>query len=257
MRKNFILRFFIFVLSLICFPGDYVAISAGNSVPFGYRMNSCKVKSVSEPVKIDADWNKKPWNETKAERITNYMGGKPSYFPDVQFKVRYDSKNIYVIFRVEDQYVKAEAKQIHGRVWEDSCVEFFFTPGTDPNRGYFNLETNCKGIFLLQYGKKVGKERTYVDLSDCQKITVAHSLAKDVEKEITEPTTWYIEYAIPLEMLNKYIKVDPPSKDVIWRANFYKCGDNTSHPHWLTWNKVINPEPKFHLPKYFGMMIFQ
>ena len=29
-----------------------------------------------------------------------------------------------------------------------------------------------------------------------------------------------------------------------WRANFYKCGDDTSHPHWAAWSplkKVNNP----------------
>ena len=220
-------------------------------------MNVCKVNRVPEPVKINADWNKKPWSETKAENIANYMGDKPAHFPDVQFKARYDQKNIYVIFQVKDQYVKAAATEIHGRVWEDSCVEFFFSPGIDLSRGYFNLETNCKGIFLLEYGLNNNQRRNKVDLSDCKKITVAHSLTKDASTEITEPTTWYIEYAIPFEMLNKYIKVDQPSKNVQWRANFFKCGDKTSHPHWLTWNKVINPAPKFHIPQYFGLLEFQ
>jgi hypothetical protein len=221
------------------------------------KMNVCKVSPVPEPVKINADWNKKPWNETKAENIANYMGDKPDHFPDVQFKTRYDKRNIYVVFQVKDRYVKAAATEIHGRVWEDSCVEFFFSPGIDLSRGYFNLETNCKGIFLLEYGLNNNQRRNKVDLSDCKKITVAHSLTKDASTEIIEPTTWYIEYAIPFEMLNKYIKVDQPSKNVQWRANFFKCGDKTSHPHWLTWNKVINPVPKFHIPQYFGLLEFQ
>jgi hypothetical protein len=58
-------------------------------------------------------------------------------------------------------------------------------------------------------------------------------------------------------MINKYIKIDQPAKGVQWRANFFKCADKTSHPHWLTWNQVVNPVPKFHMPEYFGILEFQ
>lgn len=216
-----------------------------------------RIEPVSKPVRINADWNKQPWNETKADKLVNYMGDKPVHFPDTQFKVRYDDKNIYVIFQVKDQYVKAVAKKINDVVWEDSCVEFFFTPGPDVNRGYFNLETNCKGIFLFRYTNKENGQTGLVDLEDCKKIAIAHSLQKDVETEITEPVTWSIEYALPISVLAKYIKVDKPSKGVQWRANFYKCGDKTSHKHYLTWAPVINPVPKFHLPEYFGWLQFE
>jgi hypothetical protein len=215
-----------------------------------------KIKPVSEPISINSDWNKKVWNDTEAVRLINYMGDKPTHFPDTQAKVRCDDKNIYVIFRVKDQYVRAVAKEIHGRVWEDSCVEFFFTPGPDISRGYFNMETNCKGIFGLGYTKNSAGDRAQVETEDCKKITISHSLQKDAEIEITEPVTWTIEYCIPISLLEKYMKVDKPGKGVQWRANFYKCGDKTSHLHWLTWAPVINPTPKFHLPEYFGWLEF-
>jgi hypothetical protein len=221
------------------------------------RQYTYKIKPISEPVKINAEWNKKVWNDTEVARLLNYMGDKPSHFPDTRFKVRYDDKNIYVIFQVKDQYVKAVAKKINDSVWEDSCVEFFFTPGPDVNKGYFNLETNCKGIFLFRYSNKENGLTGLVELEDCKKINIAHSLQRDVETEITEPVTWSIEYAVPFSVLEKYMKTDKPGKGVQWRANFYKCGDKTSHKHYLTWAPVINPVPKFHLPEYFGWLQFE
>jgi len=44
---------------------------------------------------------------------------------------------------------------------------------------------------------------------------------------------------------------------VTWRANFYKCADSTSHPHWLTWSPVDHPTPHFHLPAFFGTLEFE
>jgi hypothetical protein len=53
------------------------------------------------------------------------------------------------------------------------------------------------------------------------------------------------------------MKVEKPGPGVTWRANFYKCADKTSHPHWLTWAPVNYPKPKFHLPEYFGRIEFE
>ena len=40
------------------------------------------------------------------------------------------------------------------------------------------------------------------------------------------------------------------------KANVYKCGDKTEHPHYLAWNRVEAPAPDFHRPECFGEMIF-
>ena len=47
-----------------------------------------------------------------------------------------------------------------------------------------------------------------------------------------------------------------PEPGVGWRANLYKCADDSSHPHWLTWAHVDNPTPDFHLREFFGILRF-
>lgn len=215
------------------------------------------VEYTDQPPAINARWSKKLWNNTNTIRLENYIRDYPSHFPETQARLRYDKENIYVIFHVKDRYVKATAKETNGRVWEDSCVEFFFTPGPDVSRGYFNLETNCKGIFLLQYHKGSGKGG-YVDLKDAGQIEISHSLEKNVENETAKPLTWIIEYRIPFSILSKYMEVDYPESGVKWRANFYKIvGDKTSHPHRLTWAPIVHPKPNFHLPEFFGWLEFK
>ena len=94
-------------------------------------------------------------------------------------------------------------------------------------------------------------------MDDCKKIKISHSLTKEVEQELTEPETWKLEFSIPISILAKYMKVDAPGPGVSWKANFYKCADKTSHPHWLTWTLVDYPNPKFHLPEFFGRLDFE
>ncbi|MDA0991466.1 MAG: carbohydrate-binding family 9-like protein, partial [Verrucomicrobia bacterium] len=47
-----------------------------------------------------------------------------------------------------------------------------------------------------------------------------------------------------------------PAPGVSWRSNLYKCGDATSHPHWLTWSPIDRPKPDFHVPDQFGTLTF-
>ena len=54
------------------------------------------------------------------------MGTIPEFRPAVKAKMTYDDENLYVIFRVQDRYVRCITKDFNGPVWEDSCVEFFF-----------------------------------------------------------------------------------------------------------------------------------
>lgn len=215
-----------------------------------------KITKADSSVILNGDWNCSPCQKANILELNNYMGDKPDHFPKTQVKLLYDDDNIYVFFKVEDQYIRAVADKTHGNVWQDSCVEFFFTPSEDMPKGYFNLETNCDGTLLMHYGGKM-PERKPLDIADCEKIEIYHSLPKIVEPEISEPTTWVLQYKLPLEILNKYCSIDKPASGVKWRANFYKCADKTSHPHWLTWSPVDNPTPNFHLPQYFGIVEFE
>src|SRR5690625_7269945 len=40
------------------------------------------------------------------------------------------------------------------------------------------------------------------------------------------------------------------------RANFYKCGDETETPHYLSWNPIDSARPYFLHPYYFVIMLF-
>lgn len=169
----------------------------------------------------------------------------------------YDDEAVYVIFKVVDKFVKAVAQKHQDKVFQDSCVEFFFSPDSTTSKGYFNLETNCGGTILFNYqtGKNIGKQK--IAESDIEKITIASSLPKIIDEEITTDTTWYLEYKLPYSILRNYFEFDKPREKLLWRANFYKCADKTSRPHWLTWNKIDLPKPDFHQPGFFGYIEFQ
>jgi len=231
-------------------------VSCGINFPGKPEPLRYEVHKLAGNMSIDGKWDKPQWRNIKPIEIRNPMGEKPKYHPKTKVKMLYDNEYIYVIFHVEDQYVRSMATEYHGPVWKDSCVEFFFTPGQDISLGYMNLEINCGGTALFHYQKSPGQEVREVNIADMDKIKIAHSLPKVVEPEITEPVVWTIEYGLPLAIIQKYCQVTKPEPGVIWRANFYKCAENNSHPHWLTWSFVEFAHPNFHLPVFFGILEF-
>lgn len=215
------------------------------------------VKKMGVDISIDSNWDKAAWSNIQAEKLGYFMGEKPEHSPDTQFKVAYDDKYVYVIFKVEDQYIRAVGKGYQSSVCWDSCVEFFFTPSEDISKGYFNLETNCGGTMLMYHQIVGGQDIRPLANEELDQIQIAHSLPEIIQEEITEPTTWTLEYKLPISILQKYSDLIKPELGVKWKANFYKCGDKTSHPHWLTWSFVDKPKPDFHRPDFFGTLEFK
>lgn len=235
------------------------------------KMRTYEVQKLNRPMVIDGNWSKPQWHNVQSVRINNRMGEKPKFTPDVEAKMMYDDQNLYVIFHVTDKFVRCVVTDINGPVYEDPAVEFFFSPDPQyPNR-YFNLEINCIGTPLMHYndfarieqGKTV-KTSTPLEEEDIREIEIAHAfsetidpLAKVIDQEITGPVTWTLEYRIPLNMLEKYSKIARPSAGLEWKANFYKIAEKGSNVHFLTWSPVDNPIPNFHLPPFFGTIIFK
>ncbi len=217
---------------------------------------SLTVPKLTTAPTIDANWEKSPWQSIVSNALSYYMGEKPEHLPNVEFKIAYDEENIFVIFKAKDKNVRAVAKEFHGAVWEDSCVEFFFAPASDASEGYFNVEINCGGTMLLNFQKEPRKNMICLPTEVCEKVEIAATHPKIVDPEIKEEHEWILEYRLPLSVLEGYRPIVKPESGVIWRANFYKCADMTSTPHWLTWSFINKPQPEFHVPEAFGVIEF-
>jgi hypothetical protein len=216
------------------------------------------IKQITRSVEDTSSWNAPPWRGVPAEVLRHHMGEKPEHFPKTEVKMAYDDTSVFVMFRVEDRYVRAVTERHQQSVCKDSCVEFFFTPGPEIDRGYFNLEMNCGGTILFHFHP--GAERgNFIELPEalCNRIQCSHSLPQFVAPEITEPVIWTVVSRIPLDILDVYLRPVAPAPGAVWRGNFHKCADATSHPHWLTWAPVDAPKPDFHLPRFFGTLEFE
>lgn len=175
-------------------------------------------------------------------------------FPDcpvVKLYIGYNQYFIFLHYSVKEKYTKARVENNNGEVWTDSCVEFFIS--WDNDISYYNFETNCIGKCLLGFTDKEGnKYRAENQVLD--KIKIESSLGSMPFNERTNEQ-WHITIAIPVACFYRHQNLDIQGKQV--HANFYKCGDSLSTPHFLSWTNIDTPNPSFHQPLFFGEIVFK
>jgi hypothetical protein len=211
-------------------------------------------------VRLDSPWNEAAWETANIIDINLFRDRSTDHHPETQCKLLYNEKGIYGLFQVKDQYVRSVSTKFQDGVCRDSCVEFFVEPAG--GKGYLNFEFNCGGNMLVfqvidATRTEKGFAEYYIlteeDVAGMEQFT---TMPPVVEPEITEPVTWRRGFFIPLSVFEKTSGLQSEKlSGQTWRANLYKCGDRTSHPHWASWQPLT--ETNFHLPECFGEISFE
>ena len=170
------------------------------------------------------------------------------YKPTVSFQIGHNATHVILHFAVEEEFIKAQYVRPNEAVWEDSCVEFFLS--FDQGQTYYNMEFNVLGTGLIGYGpaNKALRNRLSADLiSSVQTLTtVVNAGGKK---------NWNLIMLVPISIFKA--QLNGGLAQVKASANFYKCGDELPNPHFLSWKAIDHPTPNFHLPAYFGDLIFE
>ncbi len=207
---------------------------------------------------LDATWSDPAWACAETLEVQHFRLESSDHRPQTSARLLYDARGIYGIFRVQDRYVRCVRTQYLEKVWKDSCVEFYTLPRSD--RGYFNFEFNCGGAFLCYYivnperTQDGFKEFTPVPVRLGQTIQARSSLPRRIDPEIKTPVLWALTFFIPFTLFEHYLGPLGPIAGQVWRGNFFKCADESSHPHWASWSAL--DEFNFHRPNCFGTIQF-
>ena len=206
------------------------------------------------------DWSDPFWTSAETLEVQHFRPESSDHRPQTSARLLYDASGIHGIFRVQDRHVRCVRTRYMDAVWKDSCVEFFAQPRAD--QGYFNFEFNCGGAFLCCYITNPErtpegwfKEFTRIPAQIGQRIHARSSLPQRVEPEITVPVEWRLRFFIPFTLFEHYLGPLGQMGGQVWRGNFFKCADETSHPHWAAWSPV--DEFNFHRPNCFGSLRFK
>ena len=184
-----------------------------------------------------------PWHDLE---FANWSSQYPSN-SKVKFQIAYQETQLFIHYKVQEEFIRANYIRANENVWEDSCVEFFIS--LDNRKTYYNFEFNVLGTGLIGYGTPVKSERNRLTEDQIHQVDTYSEI-----KSIQGKKEWQLILAIPFSLfsLNK--------QDIIGsnvHANFYKCGDKLPNPHFLSWSEVLSESPNFHLPEHFGELHFK
>ncbi len=173
------------------------------------------------------------------------------YLPGVSFKIAHNNHQMLLKYTVSEKYIKAIETKTNGDVYKDTCVEFFIS---FDHENYYNLEFNGIGTRHMGYG--TGRHgRELLDPKVVEAIQVKSSLGTKPFDEKKGQFKWEATMVIPVGcFINNNIE---SLKGVEATVNFYKCGDETSAPHYVTYFPVGTPSPDYHQPGFFGKLLFE
>ncbi len=180
----------------------------------------------------------------------NNWAAEYPYAPKVAFRMFHTGEKLYLRFEVEERYTMARVTEDQGRVWTDSCVEFFIAPDGE---GYYNFECTCIGRLLLAYRKR-RPEPVSAPAEVMDSIVRIPSLGTEPFEEREGDNRWTMMLAIPATALFRHHIAS--WKGLCAAVNLYKCGDDLSHPHFLSWQPIALEKPNFHCPDFFRQVKF-
>lgn len=202
---------------------------------------------------FDEEAIERAFEATESHKISQCNWAKEyPYIPDVEFKMFHTGNYLFLRFYVFEKYTAALVDKDNGEVWTDSCVEFFISP--DGGKSYYNFETSCIGRMLLAHHLS-REDAEYASSEILNSVKRTPSLPRLNFKEICGDNRWTLTLQIPPKALFKHHLNSWDKANM--KANFYKCGDNLSQPHFLSWAPITIEKPDFHRPDFFQTLDFE
>ena len=199
---------------------------------------------------INPDINSPEWDKAQTGLVDKETWTEGlSKSPQTTFKLLRGPLGISVLMHTNETHLRSKHNKQNEAICQDSCMEFFFKP-TPWDARYLNFEVNPGGFMHLGIGH--GRFDRILIEEDRSTFSIM-SIAKEGD--------WTLKFYIPDNFIRKYypdVEKNPNGNFCsVAKGNFYKCGVYTDHPHYASWSAVETKKADFHLPDFFGKIVFQ
>lgn len=267
MRKTYIVLLVIFTSFIFVVP-CYL-----NAQALAITTKSYNAKYTSMPPSIDGKLNDTAWSkvfwESNFEDIEG--GSKPGPKLLTQFKILWDSSNLYIAAYLMEPDLWATKSKRDDIVYYDNDFELFLDPNND-GENYFEFEINALGTLMdLMMTKPYNKGGTYSLKWNAENIKYAVHPNGTLNNNVDIDRGWSIEMAIPFNDLKIGARNYLPSVNKPWRLNFsrvewtltkqeksYTKKMNLSNKPIAEYNWVWSPTGiiDIHVPTKWGNLYF-
>lgn len=170
----------------------------------------------------------------------------PPYRPKTLFKIAFIRREgFYCVLKCYEKNPKTVFTENDSPVYLDSCVEFFIAPVCGRSE-YLNVECNSLGVSLCEFGEgRQNRQLVYSLIKMRPQVTPLRGADEFGEY-------WGVNIVVSLQLISKLYGISSEQLVInTFRANFYKCGDETEIPHYIAFSPVSSPALGFHNPACF------
>ncbi len=196
----------------------------------------------NETIAIDGKGDDAVWKRaTEAVFDTDYAGEDTGI--ETRVKLAWSGESLYVLFSltqaglvVDEKYPVAEERK---KLYEEDCVELFFTPDPQVPKHYYEIELGPFGHFFdLDVNRKSGKED--LDWTSEPKIAAVHDKSAH---------TATIEASFSAPAIVRVLKAGARLPLGLFRM------EGIGKRSYLAWSPARTKKPNFHVPEAFGALI--
>lgn len=180
--------------------------------------------------------------------VLNWEQAYP-YCPICMLSMAYSNEGVLLSFFVHSLDIRTTSPGDGNYVHEDSCVEFFMQ--REEGDSYINFEFNAAGVCYASYHQDRHQSSKF-SADDYREIKRIATFQGKRMEQTAGVYSWSVTALIPWHIMGYGVGEIPQ----MMRANFYKCGDKTAHPHYLSWSPIVEDFPAFHRPQFFGELYF-
>lgn len=187
-------------------------------------------------------------------KINTFPWGKPKNAPESFGEILFHDDRFEVHMCSYEKDIRATVKEDNGDVYEDSCLEFFFSPCPNESDAYFNFEINPLGTLYVGFSQTGKKEDSKPVNYSIYKSEIKPYAYIDYNKSY-----WECSFFVPHDFIRLYCPSFYKNNQKFIKGNFYKCGDKTNCPHYAVWAEINIQKidkPNFHVVDFFKKMEF-
>jgi len=163
----------------------------------------------------------------------------------------YDATFLYVIFRFDDDEVRATYRDHDDPLYEEDVVEVFLSPAEPAV--YFEIEVNPLGtVFDARIDSPEGT-RASMQADLAWHATGLWTASRQVRAEAS--ATFLTETLIAIPFLS--MGVPAPEAGSSWRGNFFRIDRSSRGDEFQAWRPTMKNPADFHVVSAFGRLLFQ
>jgi hypothetical protein len=229
-----------------------IQIGAGKDMSEG-SVPRLVARKRSAPIKIDGKLDEADWSaaQPSGSFVATMTGAKGAF--EASVRVVYDADQLYLGYKVEDDYLKSTFAKNDDHLWEQDCVEVMVDPNGD-GKSYFEAQVAPSGrVFDTRYDAR-RLPRPFGDMTWSSLMTAAVSTRGKLNDEEADQG-YDVELAIPWGAFDTGPDAaKPPAASETWRMNFFVMDAREKNQRAAGWSAPLIGD--FHTLGRFGRVVF-